>query len=715
MNEGYIALNVFVLAALCLIFIFPLLKKLKRRKIRFREIIIRPRVEFGMFYIFLFTAIAILYIVMIHPAHKEGDPDERLEYLRNENLPELTFFQYQNKTLKDRYDYESVFYMHYYKKMADDDKSFKEISNPLRGRSVKSSYDYRALADTSTCIDERDLGYFGYAVVRLLYYNDKKSAHKNLDRISIKEKPFVHCLYSLASNSAEDKIYHFKKEIKLKGAVHLAVEELSKLYWELDDQQGFGALYSNPQLQQYIPVVYKEEYAFNNFHPIDYLKFELERIFKHTNSFIIYSVLLILCIWLFFLLGIDSYEKEKTHLIVLTFGLGIVMTIVTMYFYELVHHFKIYEPDSGIFKQLVYFIGVVGGIEELMKIIPLFIIMRFTKAISEPIDYIFYAGVSALTFSLMEDVMYFNNFSVKTIYGRAVFTSLAHISLSSIVAYSVVLANYFFQNRKIVVITIGFLIACTVHGIYDYFASLNFAGSNFITTFLLCLEMWWLTHAANNCLNNSEHYSDFFKLNVRNISIAVSGGLFLLIIFVYVNTAIHISEDYAAWNLFNALIRYSYPIFFFKICIKRIDIFKGEWDRFGIKKFLDPKFFFAGIHHKYWELVGQLVIFTHYGSHTKRINEALPIKASVNERIKIGKYRGWFKITLHHPIYIDDKFVQVLFFRTKTDEEPIDEESKNLVALYTLKDPELLHKKSIDGKDLSFVDWVYMQQEGMEG
>jgi RsiW-degrading membrane proteinase PrsW (M82 family) len=708
MNTGYVALNIFILIALCWIFISPLFKQLKKKKIKFTDFFLKPKVEFGMFYVFLFTIIAIVYISMIKPENELFEPDDKLENIRNEDLYELKYFQYYNKVLKNKYDFESVYFLHYFKQLSDDKGGFKDIYHPLRGRSNYSSYDYETIADTSKNSKDKDLGYFGAAVTKILYYKKHDEAKELLDKIKFRKKPFLNYLYSLTSDDVEETKLHLKKEIEYSGSVALATYRLGNIYQRFDDEKGLSELYNNKYLQNYLPNYVKMEYAFKHFYLIDFFRFDLERTFNYTTKFIAFGALLILFIWYFFLLSIDPFEKEKTKRIILTFTLSVATTFLSSYLYLFVHQMGIHESSENMLSQLFYYIGIVGGIEELVKLIPLLIVIRFTKGITEPIDYLFYGGISALTFSVIEDFMYFNNYSINTIYVRAVFTSLGHIGLTTIISYSFVLANYFYKKNKILIVLAGFVVACVTHGVYDFFAVNDFTGSTFITTFILCLEIWWISHATNNCLNNSEHFDDNIGLKTKNIAIVVSSGLFLLIILVYINTAHYISEDYASWNLFIALIYYSYPIFFIKVCISRIDIFKGEWDNFSMRKFLNPKFFFAGIYHQYSRLVGSAILIQPYGKHTKKMAAHLPLKTIISKREKIGEYKGWFKVELNSPLLIDGKFISTIFIRTKEDEEPISDEVRNLVAIYTYKKPDFSDKIVLEPTDLKFIDWVFL-------
>jgi hypothetical protein len=47
--------------------------------------------------------------------------------------------------------------------------------------------------------------------------------------------------------------------------------------------------------------------------------------------------------------------------------------------------------------------------------------------------------------------------------------------------------------------------------------------------------------------------------------------------------------------------------------------------------------------------------------------------------------KAGLKVELNSPLLIDGKFISTIFIRTKEDEEPISDEVRNLVAIYTYK------------------------------
>ncbi len=110
---------------------------------------------------------------------------------------------------------------------------------------------------------------------------------------------------------------------------------------------------------------------------------------------------------IFFYRKIDIFEKEKlSHLFLVFFLSGIIMHLIGM---PIIYLRDLHWGGIGdSFTRL--FIGV-GLFEELIKIIPILLVLRFKplkkmNMINEPIDYVIYASVSALGFAFFENIQY---------------------------------------------------------------------------------------------------------------------------------------------------------------------------------------------------------------------------------------------------------------------------------------------------------------------
>ena len=106
------------------------------------------------------------------------------------------------------------------------------------------------------------------------------------------------------------------------------------------------------------------------------------------------GALLICFVWLGFLRRLDIFEPERWRysLIATLFGalsvgvLSLVLSIPAV---------SDWQPNGDQWHDLVYFIVRVGGLEDLAKFIPLLIMVRMTREVNEPYDFLKYAMCSA--------------------------------------------------------------------------------------------------------------------------------------------------------------------------------------------------------------------------------------------------------------------------------------------------------------------------------
>ncbi len=151
-------------------------------------------------------------------------------------------------------------------------------------------------------------------------------------------------------------------------------------------------------------------------------------IFTELHFLGLISAFLITLIWLFYLRQLDFYNREKVGFTLLAFLLGAFITFFTFPLSDFVTDtFSIEFSTSTFYNLFVYsFLGI-GVVEELIKLMPVLIILKLTKEIDEPIDMIYYASISALGFAFIENLLYFRNISGSIVIGRALTSSVGHM------------------------------------------------------------------------------------------------------------------------------------------------------------------------------------------------------------------------------------------------------------------------------------------------
>ena len=254
------------------------------------------------------------------------------------------------------------------------------------------------------------------------------------------------------------------------------------------------------------------------------------------------AAILIFLIYLFYFRYIDIYEHEPWKYILFTFFAGIVFADFGLVFYDFTAVIVGWQLNDGIINDFLYSILVIGGIEELVKIIPLILLLRFTKIVNEPVDYIVYGGVAALGFAFSENIMYFDRLGASVILGRALTAVVLHTSLTGIVAYGFVLRDY--RKKELAPLKMYF-IAMLFHGLYDFFLINPHAHSLMLLSyFILFASISTFNHIISNTLSNSPYYNKSIHIEVRKIQFLLIGGIAGIFIIQFI--LLNITESFAS-------------------------------------------------------------------------------------------------------------------------------------------------------------------------
>lgn len=168
--------------------------------------------------------------------------------------------------------------------------------------------------------------------------------------------------------------------------------------------------------------------------------------------------------FLVFLHKIDVFEREKFKDILLVFMLGIVICAIGM-FYPILRDAWL---GSGDYNLIDMFIGVAIP-EEIIKIIPVLIILKKTKFINEPIDYLIYSSASALAFAFMENIDYIYDYKEEgggIVAIRSLMPSIMHMVTTSLIGVGLFFYKITKQKKHIFIF---FIIACLAHAVYNVF------------------------------------------------------------------------------------------------------------------------------------------------------------------------------------------------------------------------------------------------------
>ena len=170
--------------------------------------------------------------------------------------------------------------------------------------------------------------------------------------------------------------------------------------------------------------------------------------------------------WVAYLLWIDRRRPEPIAKVALAVVLGLVAGYACLKVYAIVPAPPV--QDRALF--FVYAVVVIGGLEELAKLLPFVLVCRRLRTFDEELDGIVYASAVAIGFAMVENLLYLRELSGVALYARAIASPMVHTVFASI--WGVLIARAQIAGRSIILpALLGLGIASMVHGLYDYLAT----------------------------------------------------------------------------------------------------------------------------------------------------------------------------------------------------------------------------------------------------
>lgn len=233
----------------------------------------------------------------------------------------------------------------------------------------------------------------------------------------------------------------------------------------------------------------------------------LTAVFGMVISFIISLV------WAVFVRKLDAFETESWLPIIAVFLMSCVSLFLVFPMSNAINGFG-FDLNGEVWNDFLYCCIGIGAVEELVKLIPLLIIIRFKKIVNEPFDYIVYASVSALGFAFVENTLYIQSSELYAINGRALMASVAHMTFTSTIGYSLMIARYSKLPFKRWYVLGGFVLASAMHGFYDFWlinpTAQSYAALSLLF-FLLTIHFWFTL--KQKAINASFFFDEAFEWN----------------------------------------------------------------------------------------------------------------------------------------------------------------------------------------------------------
>ncbi len=635
---------------------------------------------------------------------------EQLEYGEKTTQPWLVSAAYRARIEKGSSDIDDDFHfvdMHF--------NEFQDQCPDYREYNREGTFLYHHYSALAESVESKDAD-IGHLFLGIYYYkkDDFAQAEHHLEAVANKKLKYLNNFIAMVNyyygRDVEAK-KNLLKEIELKGYQKGAYYNLSRIYDHEKRYAQLKELVYNPASHDHIPYEFRKATYIRNKDVPAYFKDLFSELFRNTNLVGFAGAFLILLTWIMYLLRVNIHRKKNAFGVIamLLISAAFVFPVWLLYdFYQYALHF---ELNGKILNDALYCVFGIGVIEELVKIIPFLLILRFTKLVKEPIDCIMYASLSALGFAFVENFMYFRDGSLNIIHSRALSASIVHMIFSSIIAYGLILAKFKYRKNSLLFFIAFFFIAAFAHGFYDFWL-LNDAASDYWIMTFLCLLVAVQVYASfiNNALNNPASLNQNVQLNTARLASDLAAALVFVFVFEYVCLSFIYGPVIGNRELISSMISGGYMILFLSIRLSNIDIFPGDWARLNFLVGLMPASIIYGSKKpNYNAALGSMIRIRAFRKNGK-LDTVLPLEGEIIQRQKISGFTGWFLVKLKTPMRYLKLNNEYVLIRPKNPTDLIGTNEDAIIYFNVIPDIATLEQPVKKEEEYKFMDWAIAEK-----
>jgi RsiW-degrading membrane proteinase PrsW (M82 family) len=533
---------------------------------------------------------------------------------------------------------------------------------------------------------------------------------KSLDLVQNRNAPYLNFYYGEFQSSLfqiNDAIGYFKSEIIANGASQKAAKQIIDLTWSYFNEE-FSALYYDKHVAPYMYTPDRFEFYFTNGDWGWYLNCYIERYTSTVNFLGFLAALVITLLWMSYIRGFDIFQREKWLPLITTFLLACGMLFFVYPISDLLNIYgglRFHESAIGDF---IYSVVAIGAVEELVKFLPWLIILKLTKQINEPFDYILYACFAALGFAFMENLKYYQESELDIISGRAITAVVSHMFDASVVAYAFIIAKYRVTKRpiKILIQLAGFAIAAFFHGFYDFWLISEFGQNLSVVTLLFMLgslRVWMLM--KNNALNLSAATGKGQRLNHTTIGDRLILGLVIIIMMEYVILATEHGSAGAGRTLSSNMGLVILVGVYLMLEMSNIKIRKGVWRKITIRDFV-PRMNFRSDQIEDDDVLDDINILRFFSPKSNpHVGTQFPLVATFDRYVTLNN-KSWPVYRFDKSIVINQYQIEYGVVRVKNKKEQLNVDKVEVIILFPRTEADL-YNLDLEATDLMFVGALY--------
>lgn len=646
----------------------------------------------------LFAAGLVALSSLVLPRAQLDTPYEMVEFGRQRGEPRIASLGYRDLAI--RYPY--VYDYHYEYIAATYERDFwgTKSSIPNSKEEEESPHQHYSRMYSSRFPGYTDISLLGMGISEF-YEGVYQHAIRQFRQMRNKDMPFrnlfmgrIHAHYQ-RSDSA---LIYYERELAAGTRPELVVPYLGAEYLRLDDVPAMRTLVDNRSFAAGMPLTFKRFLYTREADLAPYFAAILVDWWEGINLTGLLGGLAGLLVWILFLRRVDIYKQEKWFSLAGMVLLGGLCSFAAMPFYDFFQFELGFALTGKPLQDFAYSIIGIGFIEELVKIAPFLFVLRFTKLIRGPLDYILYASLSGLGFAFVENLLYFDQASIGIIHGRVLITSVFHMFATSTVAFGLVLGKYRYGGRQGLFFVLFFLFAAFLHGFYDFWLVNHAASSFFFLAYAVFIyATFQYASYINNCLNNSPIFRGRTTLDMNQLATYLLRSLVLVLLFEYMalNFAYGVEVGNAA--LFRSLGMGSFMMFFVVLNLSYIDIVQGEWFVLRLWNF--------GSRQNYNKAIGRRVTLT-AARPGSILTPLFPLRGEVIARIKLQADNRYFLVQFDRPASLGKHELEYVLIKSREKDVVIEPGQGTEVAMIVFRGKHALSKRKKDRGDFKLLDYA---------
>lgn len=412
--------------------------------------------------------------------------------------------------------------------------------------------------------------------------------------------------------------------------------------------------------------------------------------------------------WYRYLTWLDPFEREKLGWEIGFFLLASLGTFLTFPLSNFVISATGVRLDGTLWNDWWYCAVGIGLVEESVKLLPLVLLLLFTKQCNEPFDLILYGSLSALGFAFVENTIYLENTQLYAVGGRLLFASVAHMFFTSIIAYAMAMARH--RGRSMLLYgAIGLVLASAAHGFYDlWLITPNGAFALTLVFYLGSIHLW--VAMKNNLVNLSPHYQDDMRPQPTMFRYRIINALMAIFLFTYGVKFLLDGRDAATSLLLAQDTTMGATLLFLAISFSSFRFVPGYIaplrPKGSLWRFLMPALDWGE------DLTGTrlLMRISENRSDTRHymdLHRMLPLEGGLSQRVVMDDDKDWYLFKPDRPIPFQSAYDSALLIRPHRANDAIPGDRYVLVVAMVFKESPKLSSGRANVQDLEFAGFVH--------